>query len=95
MSLRSKGALSAMAAQTGAAVAAMSETGRESASAMNVRRAWYEHKDACVLRYECQVALLAARCSRRYPVEGENQRSQVCGRFKAGKVCLQVGSGNV
>ncbi len=36
MSLRSKGALSAMAAQTGAAVAAMPETGRESASAMTL-----------------------------------------------------------
>jgi hypothetical protein len=28
----------------------------------DVRRAWYEHKDAWVLRYECQVALFAARC---------------------------------
>jgi hypothetical protein len=36
MSLRSKGALSAMAPQTGAAMAAMPETGRESASAMTL-----------------------------------------------------------
>ncbi len=28
----------------------------------DVRRAWYEHKDAWVLRYECQLALFAARC---------------------------------
>ncbi len=36
MSLRSRGALSAMAEQAGAAVAAMPETGRESASAMTL-----------------------------------------------------------
>jgi hypothetical protein len=64
-----------MAAQTGADVAAMPETGRESASAMtldvpgtNTRMLVYFDMNA---RWR---ALLVARCRRRYPVEGENQR---------------------